>query len=96
MHDGMGGASGVLPAHIKRITPVQLQAWWLAPMDAMRKAMPTAQQTTGQQPATAGTDRAGPMTYAAFRQAFEPTFPGKPDEWWATKHAEWNEEAKNG
>jgi hypothetical protein len=86
----MGGANGRLPHEFQRYTAEQVEAWWLRPMEAMRKAG----RKQGQKPADA--EPPGPMTPDEFRATFGGVYPDKPADWWAKAHAKWNEEAKRG
>jgi hypothetical protein len=87
----MGGANGLLPHEFKRYTFDQIEAWWLRPMAAMRKATERAQGGKAvEAPAP------GPMTMEQFRATFGDVYRDKPDDWWAGALAKWNREAASG
>jgi hypothetical protein len=96
LFDGMGGPSGMLPHHLMRYTADQVEAWWLRPMAAVRKAAERAQQ--GGRPTSPAPPAAplGAMSLEEYKATFGPFVGDKPADWWQASHRKWQEEAARG
>jgi hypothetical protein len=92
LFDGMGGANGRLPADLMTLTAEQVEAWWLRPMAAVRRASQTPPGAARPTPA----ELPGPMTLDQFRAAFGAAYPDRPADWWERAHRKWQEEAARG
>lgn len=95
LFDGMGGPNGRLPHHLMRYTADQVEAWWLRPMAAMRKAAERGVQP-GKPSVAPPAKPLGPMSLAEYRATFGPFVGDKPGDWWEASHRKWQEEATRG
>lgn len=82
----MGGVNASTIDYVCGLTPKQVAGWYVGPMLEAQKRVEGEQKVgTG---AKAEPAKPGGMTLGEFREAFMvPHYAGKPDEWWAEKHA---------